>query len=127
MAPGSPSAQQGQAAAEFPLGLLEPHTKGCLGHLVLGNSVKESPSPTLCPLTSPCSSSPLPSGKPKSVVFFCAEYVAAILSFSFLPFPLLGWKPELWVDFPTIALPRAPSLSFCFFPLRGCKLCCGTR
>lgn len=105
MAPGSPSGQQDQAAAELPLGLLEPDTKGCLGHLVLGNSVKGSRLfPTFCPLTSPCSSSPLPPGEPKSVVV-CAKYVAAILSFFFLLSQYWGWTPELWVDILTVTLP----------------------
>lgn len=48
-------------------------------------------SPNLLSSTSPCSSSPLPSGEPKSVVV-CAKYVAAILSFFFFPFPVLGME-----------------------------------
>lgn len=78
--------------------------------------------PQLCPLTIPCSSSPLPSGEPKSVVF-CAKYVAAILSFFFFSFPVLGMEVRAVGGHPDNRSAMSPNpICLVSFNVRTCKL-----
>lgn len=97
----SPCGQRTRLLQSFHWCLLQPDTKGCLGHLVLSTSAKGFIPPPIL-LLFLVAVALFPQGSQRVWCFF-AKYVAAI--FFFFTSQYWGWKPELWMGIPTIALP----------------------